>query len=372
MRREIIITPLMEFGGSTSYLKLFIQYVGIKNLIIVPCNNDEINNLYKIAPNNQITVKLLMYLRPYATFKKRNVHQNITELLLLLWSLNVVFFLSLRFGFAGISISAIDPEKYLYLLWLPFIKVRYILHSEPGKTEIFFTTFTCNKKLGKRKSIITVSNANRSMIIKNWKISKNNAKYVYVIYNCAVEAYGLKEHNFIDNKVKLIITMGHVIEYKNPYLWLDVALRVVALRSNTKFYWLGNGNLLDYFQLQTKTNDKINFIGAVANTYEYLNKATIYYQPSLLETHGIAVLEAMLNYLPCIVTNVGGLPESVDDRKSGFVVSMDNIDEHVARIIELLDKPYLCKSFGECAYMRYKKLFSYHKFKSEMDKIYLA
>ena len=35
-------------------------------------------------------------------------------------------------------------------------------------------------------------------------------------------------------------------------------------------------------------------------------------------SHGIAVVDAMLMALPCVVSNAGGLPESVVNGKTGY------------------------------------------------------
>jgi glycosyltransferase involved in cell wall biosynthesis len=116
---------------------------------------------------------------------------------------------------------------------------------------------------------------------------------------------------------------------------------------------------------------RITFQGLITEPNTYLRDAIIYYQPSLNETHGIAVIEAMSNHLPCVVSNVGGLPESVEDQYNGLLVHPLNITEQVNAILRLLDNAELRKEYGLNAYNKYKKLFSFKSFKAKMDSIYI-
>ncbi|NQS90473.1 glycosyltransferase family 4 protein, partial [Patescibacteria group bacterium] len=50
------------------------------------------------------------------------------------------------------------------------------------------------------------------------------------------------------------------------------------------------------------------------------NKATIFVLPSLWESYGMVIVEAMLHGVPVIATNVGAIPELVKDGVSGLLV----------------------------------------------------
>jgi len=373
MKKQIILTPILEFGGSNSYLKLLIEYFGKKNVVLVLDHEQHLENLRRIDPDKELEVKLCPSLQGYASYRKGAFKLNLKVILLSIRSIFIIFFLSMRNGFSGVTISVIYQEKHLYLLWLPFIKVHYVLHSTPYKTENIFTTFTCNNRLGQLKKIITVSKANRNLIISRWGITKAKERFVCVIYNCLLKRNSKSAaiSRNIENKF-LITTMGHVADYKNPFFWLEVAKLVVRKRQNVFFYWLGSGALLETFQQKTNNIEEINFIGAIEDTNSFLDKSAIYYQPSLEETQGISVIEAMSNKLPCVVSSVGGLPESVINNLNGFVVSPHNLKENVDAIVKLIDNKELHSLFGIESYKRYQQLFIYEEFKLEMDKTYLS
>ncbi len=370
MQKQIIFTRVLEFGGNNTYLKTLINYFGKENVIIVLKKQEEIIYIDKIDPSKTIKVLFMPGIREEVKFKEKNFIHNLKEIWLVLKIFRRLFMLSYKYNFAGISISSIEPEKYLYFFWLPFIKINYILHSEPLLASSNFTRFTCNLKLGKRKKIITVSNFNKNKLITQWGIKKSKVKYINVIYNCLPISNKVSIPFSNINIPQTVLTLGHVENYKNPEVWLKVARRVTVLRKDVTFYWLGNGQLLGKYQDQVKNENNICFMGLIEKPNRYFKCATIYYQPSLSETQGIAVIEAMSNHLPCIVTNAGGLPESVINNQNGFVVNITNVEEHVSKILQLLDNQSLCTSFGEQSYIIFKELFLFDTFVKNMNKIY--
>ncbi|MBC7913685.1 MAG: glycosyltransferase family 4 protein [Pyrinomonadaceae bacterium] len=370
-RKHIIITKLFEFGGSNTHLKTLIKYFGKENIVLILEDKNQLQYLSNIEGADSLVVKINSKLYPYAHLRYQFT-TNLKEIYNILRSILAIQILSIKHGFADVTICAVDPEKHLYMLWLPFCKVIYILHTAPNKKYTSFTSYTCNVMLGERKMIITVSNSNKNLISENWDISDRSKSFIFVIHNCLIESEFNNECKFIrKSDGQHIVTFGHVVNYKNPTIWLEVAKLVTSKRKNVHFSWFGNGPLIDYFKKSTEHDDKINFKGVVADPYNYLKKATIYYQPSLFETHGIAVVEAMSNCLPCVVSDVGGLPESIQHQYSGLVVHPTNVSEQVNAILSLLDNAELRKELGLNGYKKYMNSFSFKIFKIKMDAIYI-
>jgi glycosyltransferase involved in cell wall biosynthesis len=65
------------------------------------------------------------------------------------------------------------------------------------------------------------------------------------------------------------------------------------------------------------------------------------------EASGLAVLEAMSLKLPVVANGTGGLPEDVDDSKSGVLVRVGGDLEICAALDRLLDNADLRISMGE-------------------------
>lgn len=80
----------------------------------------------------------------------------------------------------------------------------------------------------------------------------------------------------------------------------------------------------------------VEFIGVVRNIPEFLYKADIFLMSSWFEGLPIALTEAAISGLPCIVTDVGGCSEVIIKSKNGVAVPAENpqkIAEEITRFV---------------------------------------
>lgn len=78
--------------------------------------------------------------------------------------------------------------------------------------------------------------------------------------------------------------------------------------------------------------------------------ASVFVLPTQFEAWGNAVAEAMGFGLPCVTTDVGGLPEVVDDGKTGVLVPPRDPDALAAELIALLSDPARAEALGRAGY----------------------
>lgn len=78
--------------------------------------------------------------------------------------------------------------------------------------------------------------------------------------------------------------------------------------------------------------------------------ASVFVLPTQFEAWGNAVAEAMGFGLPCVTTDVGGLPEVVDDGKTGVLVPPRDPDALAAELIALLADPARAEALGRAGY----------------------
>jgi glycosyltransferase involved in cell wall biosynthesis len=83
-------------------------------------------------------------------------------------------------------------------------------------------------------------------------------------------------------------------------------------------------------------SENVVFTGRRADVVAILKACTVFHMPSLSEGLSNALLEAMACSLPCVVTDVGGNREAVDDGRSGYVTAPGDEAGAAARILGLL------------------------------------
>ncbi|GED00990.1 N-acetyl-alpha-D-glucosaminyl L-malate synthase BshA [Bacillus atrophaeus] len=88
------------------------------------------------------------------------------------------------------------------------------------------------------------------------------------------------------------------------------------------------------------------------------------------ESFGLVLLEAMACGVPCIGTNVGGIPEVIKNNVSGFLVDIGDIEDASAKALRILEDEQLRKQFTDAALHMLKNEFSSQKIVSEYEQIY--
>ena len=76
----------------------------------------------------------------------------------------------------------------------------------------------------------------------------------------------------------------------------------------------------------------------------------------------LSIIEAMATGLPCIASNVGGVPELIEHGWNGFIINPGNIDELVYSIQKLMENPKLLAKMGENARNKYAVGFTKQSF----------
>jgi glycosyltransferase involved in cell wall biosynthesis len=74
--------------------------------------------------------------------------------------------------------------------------------------------------------------------------------------------------------------------------------------------------------------------------------------PTQFEAYGQAVVEAMGHALPCVTTNVGALPELVDDGETGLLVPPREPEALAAALVGLLSDPERAERMGRAGYAK--------------------
>jgi glycosyltransferase involved in cell wall biosynthesis len=104
--------------------------------------------------------------------------------------------------------------------------------------------------------------------------------------------------------------------------------------------------------------DAITFIGNLPLVEEVLVGADLFLLPSASESFGLSALEAMACKVPVIASNAGGLPEVVEDGRTGFLLPIGDVDGMAAAALRLLGDEEMRLTFAAAARQRAVEQFS--------------
>ena len=92
---------------------------------------------------------------------------------------------------------------------------------------------------------------------------------------------------------------------------------------------------------------------------EHYMKASVLVNPSLSESFGISLVEAMMMKVPVVATRVGGMQHTVIDGQTGFLVDPASPDALASAICKVLTDLPLARQLGESGYARAHQQFSW-------------
>jgi len=183
-------------------------------------------------------------------------------------------------------------------------------------------------------STVAISQIVAKEMIKKRVVPKNKLKLI-------CNGIEFKELNLSKNRGKekihrelrirknqnILISVGRLTKQKG-YFYMIKAVQILK-KKYSDLIWVILGDGEDRKKLAEKIKmenlqKNIFFLGIKENVAEYLFDSDIFIMPSLWEGLPLSLLEAMACGLPVVATNVGGIPEVVEDRISGFLVEPKN------------------------------------------------
>lgn len=171
-----------------------------------------------------------------------------------------------------------------------------------------------------------------------------NLSYPSVIFNgIELDKYKLpnfnkekfkKENGF--NASKNIITIGHLIEQKNPLFIADLFSEFCKTNKDCNLIWIGDGQLKDQVLEILRNNNvenRVHFLSKRRDIPQLLCSADIFILPSNFEGLGIVAIEAQAAGLPVLLSDkVPSLADcgatqflSIDDRKKPWITAINEI-----------------------------------------------
>ena len=117
-------------------------------------------------------------------------------------------------------------------------------------------------------------------------------------------------------------------------------------------------------------HDNVHLMNFRSDALSILNQADVLLVASQeFESFGLTCVEAMARHIPVVATDVGGLPEVVENSDGGYCVNRKDVGAFAEQTIRLLLDDNLRKEQGRKGYERYQRHFTAGRMSKEYAKL---
>jgi glycosyltransferase involved in cell wall biosynthesis len=238
------------------------------------------------------------------------------------------------------------------------------------------------KMLERANKIIAVSRFTKRELLDYYKVPESKIR---VIYN------GVDTRKFqpAENKRKIkealgfnpddlaVVSVGRLYARKGLFTLIESIPAVVKRFKNAKFIISGKGQSDEMRKLIAHA-EKIGVKDNLVFTGYYPDKklpklyqaADVFAFSTFYEHHPFAVLEALSTGLPVVTTSVGGIPETIENGKNGFLVEPFNSAQFSDKIIYFLEHPAEASEMGMLARKTVLERFDWRIVVKDVLKVY--
>jgi glycosyltransferase involved in cell wall biosynthesis len=220
------------------------------------------------------------------------------------------------------------------------------------KRMMFFFLELIGKKYTYKIHAVSFSEANKLV----YELGHKRAN-IFVVQNAIIIKDAVSMIDKCKHKLTASLKVGTIARLtpqKNPLLFIEIANAVIKKTSGeAHFYFLGVG---EHDHLKNEVEQKISEYDIAANVHllqrgdldtsiGFLQQLDVFLFPSVFEGLSYALLEAMLEGVPCVVSNVDGNNDLIHNNMNGYTCI--TVEEYVNAICALLFDKAQAKQIGE-------------------------
>ena len=227
----------------------------------------------------------------------------------------------------------------------------------------------------KSDAVTAVSNA----LVKETYDLIQPDKEIKTIYNF-IDYPAPADNSDIDLKAELNIkedekVIIHVSNFRKVKRIPDIlhAFAAVSKRLPCKLVLVGDGPEMGTVNKQIKKlglRERVILLGKQENLHELYAISDACVLMSEKESFGLVLLEAMLHGVPCLGTNIGGIPEVIQDGVNGYIVEKGDSDSAAEKLYELLNDDRKRQALGENAIRIVREHFETSRIVDQYEDLY--
>jgi glycosyltransferase involved in cell wall biosynthesis len=246
----------------------------------------------------------------------------------------------------------------------------------------WFLRFFEEGMLKRARKIIAVSHFTKWELTNYYKIPESKIRVIHNgvdinKFKPAQDKRKVKEELGLNPDDLAIVSVGRLYARKGLFTLIESMPAVVKRFPNAKFIISGKGQS-DEMRKLIAYAEKLGVKGDIVFTGYYPDKklpklyqaADVFAFSTFYEHHPFAVLEALATGLPVVTTTVGGIPETIDSGKNGFLVEPFNPGQFSEKILYLLEHPAEAAEMGEQARKTIVERFDWRIVVKDAMKVY--
>lgn len=208
---------------------------------------------------------------------------------------------------------------------------------------------------------ITVNTTYLSNNVKSFLDAENHAKIRVIPMGIDLSFFKPKQDKGIGVKTTVhLISVGRLIAFKGFEFALQSVKKVIDKGYDVTYTIVGEGKekaKLSQMIMDLELEEKVFMVGvknqkeikALFETHDIFLMSSVTDSTNRAETQGVVTAEAQAMGLPVVAFNSGGVPYTILEGKTGFLVNEKDVTAYAEAIIKLLESPDLYKAMSTSA-----------------------
>ena len=235
-------------------------------------------------------------------------------------------------------------------------KLRKVTNHIVSVSNYCSSTIVSRKAFKDLRSIITIPNGIKLPVNKN--------------------LVNLRDTYKVPKNKKILLMVSTFEERKGHEFALDALRIALDKRDDLHLLLVGNATISEIQRVQKLINERglindVTITGKIENIASNMAGADLVIIPSQdHESFALTAVEAMLNELPIVATNIGGIPETIgEDGHCGFLVDPNDPNKFSQKISYIIDNDEFSKKMGANGLSRASNIFDPKKMANEYFKL---
>ena len=168
--------------------------------------------------------------------------------------------------------------------------------------------------------------------------------------------------------------MGRFSEEKQPEIFLEALALAAPRLPGARFVLAGDGHLRDSLRARAQAlglADRVDWPGYHPREV-FFARVGVLVMTSKIENLPYTILEAMSSRRPVLATGVGGIPDLVEDGRTGFLVPPGEAAALADRLVDLAQNPARAAALGEAGHAKLLREFTVPAMVEAMVRVYEA